>query len=98
MLIFFIFLDGVLMKYAKGKSIERYVFLFDGLIILCKLNIKRFFVTYFTGDFKLKEKFYIRKVEIKDKDDIEGIVYLLLMLYVFKSYIFILNDFILRLI
>lgn len=64
-------LDGVLMKHAKGKPTERHVFLFDGLIILCKPNIKRSSVTYPTGDFKLKEKFHIRKVEIKDKDDTE---------------------------
>lgn len=91
------FPDGVLMKHAKGKPTERHVFLFDGLIILCKPNIKRSSVTYPTGDFKLKEKFHIRKVEIKDKDDTEGTVYPLLMLYVSKSYNFILNDFILRL-
>lgn len=73
------------MKHAKGKPTERHVFLFDGLIILCKPNIKRSSVTYPTGDFKLKEKFHIRKVEIKDKDDTEGTVYSLLMLCLSKS-------------
>lgn len=83
--IFSIFLDGVLMKHAKGKPTERHVFLFDGLIILCKPNIKRSSVTYPTGDFKLKEKFHIRKVEIKDKDDAEGTPYSLLTLCSSKS-------------
>lgn len=51
---------------------ERYVFLFDGLIILTKQNTKRSSVTGPVGDYKLKEKFQMRKVDINDKDDTEG--------------------------
>ena len=51
---------------------ERYVFLFDGLIILTKQNTKRSSVTGPVGDYKLKEKFQMRKVDIIDKDDTEG--------------------------
>lgn len=51
---------------------ERYVFLFDGLIILTKQNTKRSSVTGPVGDYKLKEKFQMRKVDIIDKEDTEG--------------------------
>ena len=65
--------EGVLNKHTKNKSTtERHVFLFDGLIILCKQNLRRTSVTNPSGEFKLKEKFSIRKVEFRDKEDGEG--------------------------
>ncbi len=54
---------------------ERYVFLFDGLIILTKQNTKRSSVTGPVGDYKLKEKFQIRKVDVADKEDSDGNIY-----------------------
>jgi len=56
-----------------GKRMtDRYVFLFDGLIILTKQNVKRSSVTGPVGDYKLKEKFYIRKIDISDREDTDG--------------------------
>jgi len=60
------------MKYAGRRFAERYVFLFDGLIILTKQNTKRSSVTGPVGDYKLKEKFNIRKVDVADREDSEG--------------------------
>ena len=51
---------------------DRYVFLFDGLLILTKQNLKRISVTGTMADYKLKEKYQIRKIDIIDRDDIEG--------------------------
>ncbi|XP_060570683.1 son of sevenless homolog 1-like isoform X2 [Ruditapes philippinarum] len=62
-------LDGVLMKHARGKNTERHVFLFDALIVLCKQNVRRTSVSQPQGEFKLKEKFNIRKIEVRDKED-----------------------------
>lgn len=59
---------------SSGKRItERKVFLFDGLLILCKTNTRRQTVSV-TGttnnyDFRLKERFFMRKVEIIDRSD-----------------------------
>ncbi|KAL4237772.1 Son of sevenless 1 [Mactra antiquata] len=64
-------LDGVLMKHTRGKNTDRHVFLFDALIVLCKPNIRRTSVSGPQGDFKLKEKFNIRKIEVRDKEDSE---------------------------
>ena len=62
---------------------ERYVFLFDGLIILTKQNTKRSSVTGPVGDYKLKEKFQMRKVDIIDKEDTDG-----RLIFDFDDYIF----------
>ncbi|XP_070181903.1 son of sevenless homolog 1-like isoform X2 [Littorina saxatilis] len=79
-------LDGVLAKQVGAKKwSERHVFLFDGLIILCKQNAnsKRTSGTGPFAEYKLKEKHLIRKVEIVDhqknafeivpKDHMQGI-------------------------
>ncbi|XP_065584267.1 protein son of sevenless-like, partial [Artemia franciscana] len=64
--------EGTIGKLGSGKRLtERYVFLFDGLIILCKHNIRRTSVTGPQGEYRLKEKFFIRKVEIVDREDTE---------------------------
>lgn len=60
------------MKHTRGKNTERHVFLFDALIVLCKQNLRRTSVSQPQGEFKLKEKFNIRKIEVRDKEDCDG--------------------------
>ena len=64
--------EGTLLKYTGKRNTERYVFLFDAMMILTKQNTKRSSVTGPVGDYKLKEKYNMRKVELYDKDDTEG--------------------------
>lgn len=69
--------DGVLMKFTKGKNTkgkntERHVFLFDALIVLCKQNLRRTSTSTPQGEYKLKEKFNIRQIEVRDKVDNDG--------------------------
>lgn len=64
--------DGVLFKYAGRRLTERYILLFDGLIVLTKVNTRRASVTGPVGEYKLKEKFNIRKIDIVDREDTEG--------------------------
>ena len=73
--------EGTLMKYAGRRFAERYIFLFDGLVILTKQNTKRSSVTGPVGDYKLKEKFNIRKVDIADREDSDGRGRLLLIAF-----------------
>lgn len=59
-------------KLGSGKRVaERKVYLFDGLMILCKPNTKRqptsANATIF--EYRLKEKFFMRRVEINDRND-----------------------------
>uniref|UniRef100_A0A336MR44 CSON003850 protein n=1 Tax=Culicoides sonorensis TaxID=179676 RepID=A0A336MR44_CULSO len=64
--------EDTLAKLSSGKRItERKVFLFDGLLVLCKANTnRRPGVTGTTNyDFRLKEKIYIRRAEIIDRPD-----------------------------
>ena len=60
-------------KYTGKRLTERYVFLFDAMMILTKQNTKRSSVTGPVGDYKLKEKFNMRKVDVSDKEDVEGL-------------------------
>ncbi|CAH1790907.1 unnamed protein product [Owenia fusiformis] len=62
-------MDGVVSKYAGKRLTERHVFLFDGLLILCKQNLRRSSVTGPVGEYRLKDKFHLRKLTINDKDD-----------------------------
>ena len=62
----------MLNKHTRGRNTERHVFLFDALIVLCKQNLRRASVSGPMGEFKLKEKFNIRKISVRDKEDCEG--------------------------
>ena len=48
------------------------MFLFDALIVLCKPNLRRASVSGPQGEFKLKEKFNVRKITVRDREDCEG--------------------------
>ncbi|RZB58806.1 son of sevenless, partial [Asbolus verrucosus] len=63
--------EDVLLKVSSGKRLtERRVFLFDGLIILCKPNSRRQSSVHPNHpECKLKERFFVRKVEIIDHQD-----------------------------
>ncbi|XP_029454227.1 son of sevenless homolog 2 isoform X2 [Rhinatrema bivittatum] len=53
-----------------GAKHERHVFLFDGLMISCKANHGQSRLPgYSSAEYRLKEKFIMRKVHINDKDD-----------------------------
>ena len=68
------FTEDTLTKVGPGKKLsERKVFLFDGLVVLCKPNSRRGSVTGpVGGEFRMKEKFHIRRVEIHDREDTDG--------------------------
>lgn len=66
--------EDTLMKLVSGKrNTERKVFLFDGLLVLCKANTKKQTVSGVTNnyDFRMKERFFMRKVDIIDRIDSE---------------------------
>ncbi|XP_053957630.1 protein son of sevenless [Anastrepha ludens] len=64
--------EDFLGKMGSGKRIaERKVYLFDGLMILCKANTKRQATSNGAPSFeyRVKEKFFMRRVEINDRAD-----------------------------
>lgn len=65
--------EDTLMKWGSGRrNTERKVFLFDGLLVLCKANTRKQAVSGAANyDFRLKERFFMRKVEIIDRQDTE---------------------------
>lgn len=71
--------EGTLIKVSSGgkRCSERKAILFDGVLLLCKSNNKRTSVSVSSqlvgglSEFKLKEKLFIRKVEIVDREDTE---------------------------
>ncbi|CAI9720907.1 son of sevenless homolog 1-like [Octopus vulgaris] len=64
-------MEGILLKYTGRRPTERYVFLFDGLLVLCKQNLRRSSTMGPAPEYKLKEKHYLRKIEVVDKEDTE---------------------------
>lgn len=62
-------MEGGLLKHHNKKVTERYVFLLDGLIILCKQNPRK--STSTQQDYRLKEKYSIRRIDIVDREDSE---------------------------
>ncbi|KAK7074473.1 Son of sevenless 1 [Halocaridina rubra] len=68
-------LEGDLLKLgATGKKqTERHVFLFDGLIVLCKSNNRKASAAGQVGEYRYKEKFLTRMVEILDREDTEEV-------------------------
>ncbi|XP_044515889.1 son of sevenless homolog 2 [Gracilinanus agilis] len=61
-------MEGPLMRI--GAKHERHIFLFDGLMISCKTNHGQSRIPgYSNAEYRLKEKFIMRKVQICDKDD-----------------------------
>ncbi|XP_066552603.1 son of sevenless homolog 1 [Amia ocellicauda] len=64
-------MEGTLTRV--GAKHERHIFLFDGLMICCKSNHGQPRLPgVSTAEYRLKEKFFMRKVQINDKDDKEG--------------------------
>ena len=62
-----------MIKIGRRNLPERYVFLFDQLIVLCKPNNpRRDSKAGPVAEYKLKEKFLIKKVEVVDREDTEG--------------------------
>ncbi|XP_053316892.1 son of sevenless homolog 1 [Spea bombifrons] len=61
-------MEGALTRV--GAKHERHIFLFDGLMICCKSNHGQPRLPGASNaDYRLKEKFFMRKVQINDKDD-----------------------------
>jgi len=70
--LFWFLTEGGLQKVVGRRQTDRYVFLFDGLIILTKQNKSRISVTGPVGEYKLKEKYHVRLLDITDRDDTDG--------------------------
>uniref|UniRef100_A0A1L8DMM0 Putative guanine-nucleotide releasing factor n=1 Tax=Nyssomyia neivai TaxID=330878 RepID=A0A1L8DMM0_9DIPT len=69
--------EDTLAKFGSGKRItERKVYLFDGLFVLCKANTRRQTVSVGATqsyDFRMKERFFMRKVEVIDRQDTDEV-------------------------
>ncbi|XP_068110285.1 son of sevenless homolog 2 isoform X1 [Hyperolius riggenbachi] len=53
-----------------GAKHERHIFLFDGLMISCKMNHGQSRIPgYSSAEYRLKEKFIMRKVQVADRED-----------------------------
>ncbi|TNN62229.1 Son of sevenless 1 [Liparis tanakae] len=65
-------MEGALTRV--GAKHERHIFLFDGLMICCRSNHgpPRLPGAGSAAEYRLKEKFFMRKVQINDRDDKEG--------------------------
>jgi len=77
-----LFTEDTLKKVANGQGLtDRKVFLFDELLILCKPNTRDNVATDIVTlddhsthqrEFRLEEKFFIRKVDVIDRKNTEG--------------------------
>ncbi|ESO85451.1 hypothetical protein LOTGIDRAFT_210797 [Lottia gigantea] len=65
-------MEGELTKHTGRRPSDRHVFLFDNLIILCK-QTRRSSITGSSAEYKLKERYFIRKIEIRDRDDFDDL-------------------------
>lgn len=69
--------EDVLIKVSQKRLTERRVFLFDGLMVLCKptSSSRRQSSVHHAShpECRLKERFFMRKVEIKDHEDTDEI-------------------------
>lgn len=67
--------EDTLQKLGSGKRItERKVYLFDGLLVLCKANRRPAVSVSTTNyEFRLKERFFMRRVEIIDRNDVDDL-------------------------
>lgn len=66
------------LQLVSGKRVtERKLYLFDGLLVLCKANTRRQAITVGTTnfDFRMKEKFFMRRVEVIDRPDTDDMRY-----------------------
>lgn len=74
----FIRVDG-LQIITKRNVTDRKVYLFDGLMVMCKANARRQAITTIVPasqfDYRLKEKFHMRRVEIIDRPDADGLAH-----------------------
>lgn len=57
---------------TKKATTERHIFLFDGMLVCCKLNTRRS-VTGSSPEYRLKEKYYLRRITLADKENIEDL-------------------------
>lgn len=67
--------NGRITETTKRRVLQGY--LFDGVLVLCKVTRKSVSVaaqlsSCTPGELKLKEKYFLRKVEISDREDTEG--------------------------
>lgn len=63
---------------SKRNVTDRKVYLFDGLMVMCKANVRRQAITTIVQtnlEYRLKEKFHMRRVEIIDRSDTDGLAH-----------------------
>ncbi|XP_050310443.1 protein son of sevenless [Anthonomus grandis grandis] len=68
--------EDLLTKVTQKRLTERRVFLFDGLMVLCKPTAssrRQSSVHHTSHTCRLKERFFMRKVEIKDHEDTDEV-------------------------
>ncbi|XP_041468105.1 son of sevenless homolog 2-like isoform X1 [Lytechinus variegatus] len=65
-------MEGNVGKVHTGKNkkpnTERHIFLFDSMIVCCKVNTRRS-VSSSSPEYRFKERYYLRKIKVVDKHD-----------------------------
>ncbi|XP_072171544.1 son of sevenless homolog 2-like [Diadema setosum] len=56
----------------KKQNTERHIFLFDSMIVCCKLNTRRS-VSSSSPEYRFKERYNLRKVNVVDRQDAEDV-------------------------